>query len=166
MAKGFGKPAKKQPLLSARQAAGRFRRGEWAGCRQLCEQILAAADRSDLEEAIALTQAHALLGRIEEGSGRYPAAMLHYQQAIVACPPAAPASLAAEVHALLGGVLRQMGEKKQAQRLFEQALARDPALLMARVGLADLLQMRGEYEAALAHYLQAWQGSQQEADIP
>jgi tetratricopeptide (TPR) repeat protein len=92
--------------------------------------------------------------------------MLHYQQAIVACPPAAPASLAAEVHALLGGVLRQMGEKKQAQRLFEQALARDPALLMARVGLADLLQMRGEYEAALAHYLQAWQGSQQEADIP
>jgi hypothetical protein len=37
---------------------------------------------------------------------------------------------------------------------------------MARVGLADLLQMRGEYEAALAHYLQAWQGSQQEADIP
>ncbi len=90
-------------------------------------------------------------GQIEEGAGHYPAAMLHCQQAIVTCPPAAPASLAAEVHALLGGVLQQMGEKKQAQLLFEQALARDPALLMGQVGLADLLQMRGEYEAALAH---------------
>jgi len=166
--KGFGKPARKQPPLSAqmRQAADHFRQGDWARCRQLCERILAAADLSDLEEAIASTQAHALLGQIEEEAGHYPAAMLHYQQAIVTCPPAAPARLAAEVHAMLGGVLQRMGEKKQAQLLFERALARDPELLTARVGLADLLQMRGEYEAAVAHYLQAWQGSQQEADIP
>lgn len=92
--------------------------------------------------------------------------MLHYQQAILTCPPAAPASLAAEYHALLGGLLRQLGERKQAQLLFEQALARDPDLLLARVGLADLLQAQGEFEVALDHYALAWQGSQQEPDIP
>lgn len=73
---------------------------------------MGGADLSDPGAAIARVQAHALLGQIEEGAGRYPAAMLHYQQAIVICPPAAPASLAAEVHALLGRVLRQMGERK------------------------------------------------------
>ncbi len=182
--KGFGKEAKPPLSEQIRQAAAHFRQGHWARCRQLCEQILldagsaraeaahrpsgnssrgsrsGDAHKSDPKAAIALIQAHALLGRIEEGAGHYPAAMLHYQQAILACSPAAPASLAAEVHALLGGILRQVGEKKQAQLLFEQALTRDPHLVMARVGLADLLQMRGEFEAAVAHYLQAWQGSQ------
>ncbi|MEN9222360.1 MAG: methyltransferase domain-containing protein [Thermostichus sp. BF3_bins_97] len=165
--KGFGTPARKQPPTSewVCQAAAQFRQGHWAKCEQLCQRILSESGSGE-GEAIAVAQAHALLGRIDEGSGHYPAAMLHYQQAILACPPTAPASLAAEVHALLAGVLRHMGERKQAQALFEQALHRDPHLLLARVGLADLLQAQGEFEAAVTHYLQAWQGSQQEPDIP
>ncbi|MFQ3612905.1 MAG: methyltransferase domain-containing protein [Cyanobacteriota bacterium] len=167
--KGFGSGAKKQPPLSewVHQAGSQLRQGQVIRCRQLCQQVLSQqGSLSGTAEEMAVAQAHALLGQIEQGCGHFPAAMLHYQQAILTCPPTAPASLIAEYHALLGGLLRQMGEKKQAQSLFEQALARDPDLLLARVGLADLLQAQGEFEVALEHYALAWQGSQQEPDIP
>ncbi|MFN3667890.1 MAG: tetratricopeptide repeat protein [Brevundimonas sp.] len=124
------------------------------------DEFEAAADRGDFEHALSILGS--MLDRWPELPGAWLRLALVHQrlddhQASIA-PAEKAIALAPEdawAKAVLGRAFVGVGDRPRAIDLFQQALQRDPAQVMAAVGLAELREEEGDVDAAIAIYERA-----------
>ena len=118
-----------------------YRRGDAAGARQLCEQVLAQRPGS--------APARHLLALTWMASGQLEACLGNLELLLMAEPDHAPA------HASLGQALALAGRHDEAERHLGRAVEIEPTNLEARLALARHCHERGRFDAAEAQLRQA-----------
>src|SRR5262249_10130490 len=104
-----------------------------------------------------------LLGRAERDLGQSDAALSHLREAAAAARRAGSLFAALDLYADAselapsdpemqwnhGEVLRRLGRMDDAIGCFDHALTADPDFLRAKIGKADALRVKGDFQAAL-----------------
>jgi tetratricopeptide (TPR) repeat protein len=93
--------------------------------------------------------AYSNLGYAQFQAGRFPQAMIYYDQALRLKPDLA------EAHNNLGAVLEESGRRKDAQEHYRAALRIDPTYAEAYFNLGVTLEREGKMDDALEQYGQA-----------
>jgi protein O-GlcNAc transferase len=127
--------------------------GSWHLLGVLAHQ-LGRKDAADLiGRAVALkpefAEAHNDLGVVLGAQGKFPEAIVCFEQAVTLKPAYAEAQLN------LANALRTLGKLDEAAARYEQALAIDPKLGIAHYNLAATRKQQGGIEQAVAHYRRA-----------
>ena len=125
-----------------------------AGARALLSQLYLAQGlhekaMAEAERAIALSgslvDGYLALGMSQHFAGKYPEAVRTYQEA-VRLDPDTPAGLLYR----LGNSHLMMGQYKEAEARYRQALARNPRNIWVQLGLVALYSMSGNEKEARA----------------
>jgi len=127
---------------------------------QMTDAFEAAADKGNFSEALQILES--MLVRWPELAGAWLRVSLVHQRLEDFEAAVAPARKAVELapedawaRAVLATALVGVGDRTQAAEVFEQSLQREPAQVMAVVGLAEMREEDGDIEGAIAIYERA-----------
>lgn len=120
------------------KAAAALQAGQWAACRALATQALAADPKSG--------DAEMLLGLADTAEQRFAEAQRRFQRAAVLQPNNY------RVHAYLGSTLLQLGQRAEAGKAFEKVLALSPGNATAHFNLGVMALERSDAAAGARHF--------------
>lgn len=90
-----------------------------------------------------------LYGLLLETLGRYDQAVGRYRQALTMPETPGADGTKGAILAFAGRATRKKGDTRQAESLYREALAADPGVSLASLGLSEILMERGDYAGAL-----------------